>query len=105
MAKTKKGKGEEVEEEEECFGGEEDSQFMKLALKVMAKTMQKKGELKAKPPCVCLSLSLSLSLLGFHWSHSFSGKQSFVLRPHCQLLILVCHAFTDWPHLAIVYWP
>ncbi|XP_031442312.1 claspin isoform X2 [Clupea harengus] len=42
VAKTKKGKGEEVEEEEECFGGEEDSQFMKLALKVMAKTMQKK---------------------------------------------------------------
>ncbi|XP_063041335.1 claspin [Engraulis encrasicolus] len=42
-AQAKKGKStEEDEDEEEGFGEEEDSQFMKLAKKVMVKTMQKK---------------------------------------------------------------
>ncbi|KAG5264588.1 hypothetical protein AALO_G00255860 [Alosa alosa] len=44
-AQSKKSKGEAVvveEEDDECFGEEENSQFMKLAKKVMAKTLQKK---------------------------------------------------------------
>ena len=86
MAKTKKGKGEEVEEEEECFGGEEDSQFMKLALKVMAKTMQKKGELKAKPPCVCLSLCLCLSLCVPH-AHSHTHTHTHAHAMHTNIHI------------------
>ncbi|KAL2080367.1 hypothetical protein ACEWY4_024160 [Coilia grayii] len=48
-AQAKKGKSNE-EEDEEGFGEEEDSQFMKLAKKVMAKTMQKKEAPVAPPP-------------------------------------------------------
>ena len=42
--KVKKGPSEQDAEEDEENLGEEDSQFMKLAKKVTAKTLQRKGQ-------------------------------------------------------------
>ena len=49
QSEQKAKKGEDLDADDEKIGEQEDSQFMKLAKKVTAKTLQRKGQFETRP--------------------------------------------------------